>query len=149
MDNIHQDLAKYVAEKKQKQRFNWRNIIALPLITVAPGGAIVTPVAINLPSDGNFELLAMTGSFTVPPGELPNVAVRFSDSSGNGNDLTEGYVDLELFLSPGPAGQPLRTFYKFNYLFDPNTTLRAEFINRSPATPVQVKIAFHGRKIRV
>lgn len=147
--DIHTDLKNYVANKINAQRYKWRNIIALPLITIAPGGVSVTPVSINLPSDGYFELLAVTGAFTVPVGETPQCAVRFSDSSGNGNDLTEGFVDLDLILSPGPAGEPLRTFYKFNYIFQPNSTLRADFINRSPATPVDVKIAFHGRKYRV
>lgn len=147
--DFQQELSKYVSDKLQAQRFKWRNIIALPLVSVPFGGNVVLPVAVNLPSDGYFELIGITGSFDVPPGQKPGVAIRLSDSTGNGNDLTEGFVDLDLFLSPGPSGEPLRMVYKFNYLFQPNSTIRAEFINRSPDTDVDVKLALHGRKVRV
>ena len=143
--NALESIQSYITEKLQKQKFNWRYILPTPLITVPPN-SIPQPISIPIPSDGFVEVLAITGSFTIPDGELPNVAVKISDSNGNGNDLTEGFVDLELIVNP--AGTPLQVFYKFNYMFAPSSTMRLEFINRSATASVNVKLAFHSRKLR-
>lgn len=73
-----------------------------------------------------------------------DLGVRLVDGKSNRN-LTEGFVPLELILSPGSHGNPLRLTLPFSHVVQRNSYLRMEFLNHTP-TPAQIELAFHGTK---
>jgi hypothetical protein len=141
MDAVKQKL---IAQAKRKQRYE----IPIARAIVAPNNVVSTIVAI-MPTDGYFLMRSITGTFTCPTTEVPNVAVAIQDTA-SGNNLTEGYVELVNFLSPGLliAGQvsPFVNPFEMEYLFDLNAQLKLDFINRSTIGNAVVNITLHGWK---
>lgn len=116
-------------------------------------------------ADADFHILGVTGvygflylkdptqpegptnpiiSHPTPQDGAEDVSVRITDAS-SGKLLTEGYVDLELFLSPGAVGNPLRMIYEFDHIITRSKAIRLEFLNYD-SDPCIVQMAFHGRK---
>ena|GEM_PF-5955307 len=73
--------------------------------------------------------------------------VRIIDGKSN-RTLTEGFVPLELILSPGAYGNPLRLILPFSHIVQRNSYLRLEFVNHTPSHAI-VEMAFQGTKFYV
>lgn len=106
-------------------------------------------------ADADFHILGVTGSYgflygspetshATPQDGAEDVAIRMTDAA-TGRLLTEGYVDLELFLSPGAVGNPLRMIYEMDHIVTRSKHIRLEFLNYD-TDKCQVQMAFHGRK---
>jgi len=153
-----------IAQQKETARHIYpTQKITIPAATGGNAGSADYQLVIG--ADADFHILAITGSYgfsylkdpTQPEGPTnpviahptpqdgaEDVAVRITDAS-TGRLLTEGYVDLELFLSPGAVGNPLRMLYEMDHIVTRAKHLRLEFLNYD-SDPCVVQMAFHGRK---
>lgn len=86
--------------------------------------------------------------FGLPHGQAndgsDDLAMRMVDGRSN-RTLTEGFVPLELMLSPGAYGNPLRLMLPFSHVIERNSNLRMEFVNHTDS-PAVIELAFSGTK---
>jgi len=118
--------------------------IPLNNITV-PANNVNLSQALTVGSDGDFLIHYITGDIEPSAGGLSTISVRITDQ-GRGNNITEGYVNANLFLSPGIRTNQLQMPWKFRYLVRATSTLQLDFLNIDVADRV-INITFYGQKI--
>lgn len=137
---------------------------------VAAGGSAA--VTVNVSNEGDFICQDITGSFSTlaisaaPPAGLDDgvnyLSVKIRDT-GNGTDLFDDFVPLNLFLSPGrirtagiiiaPAGlavEPSNQIFfpkRFSYVFEANTNILIEARNTSTFANT-FTMAFWGIRVK-
>ena len=153
-----------IAQQKETMRYIYptQKIVVAAATGNNPGSSDYQLV---IGADADFHILGVTGSYgflyaknpaepvsstnpiiahSAPQDGAEDVAVRMTDAA-TGRLLTEGYVDLELFMSPGAAGNPLRLIYEMDHIITRSKHIRLEFLNYD-SDICQVQMAFHGRK---
>ena len=116
-------------------------------------------------SDADFHILGITGSYgflypkdptspesqtnpvvahPAPQDGAVDVGIRITDAS-SGKLITDGFVGLDLFLSPGAVGNTLEMIYEMDHIVTRAKNLRLELVNYD-TDPAIVNIVFHGRK---
>lgn len=126
----------------QSEQYNF--FIPLTGVTVL-ADSVNTPASVQIGSDGDFAIKKITGDFVPNASSLCTISVKISDQ-GRGNNLTEGYVPLNLFLSPGSSTNALFFAWDFNYILRATSTLQLDFLNTDTSNRA-VNLLFFGEKI--
>jgi len=164
-DQVFNALAQEAAYKRETQKYKYNYTYTVSAI-VNPQQTL--PVILTIEQDADFYIIQITGSAFgpvnsdgIPSGgstdfNMPGTTVGFAGrglslaltDTGAGRDLTNGYVPVELILTPGyDIGFHLP--YVFKYWARRNSKLKFDFRNRDNLTndaKHQIDIALNGYK---